>query len=69
MEHDDFTSIFIKCLKQFMTGAESRYKEIGLKFMAEFVSTFQAEDMHPLFDSIIQWNLKVSLSLNLNFFY
>lgn len=45
-----------------MQGDFNQFNNIGLKFMAEFVSSFQAEDMHPLFDSIFQWIFKVSWS-------
>ncbi|XP_037033540.1 condensin complex subunit 3-like [Bradysia coprophila] len=58
MEHDDFTTVFIVCLKQLMQSEINQFTNTGLKFMAEFVSTFQAEDMHPLFDSIFVWIFK-----------
>lgn len=60
MEHDDFTSIFIVCLKQLMQSDFNQFSNLGLKFMAGFVTSFQAEDMHPLFDSLFLWILKVS---------
>lgn len=60
MEHDDFTSIFIVCLKQLMQSDFNQFSNLGLKFMAEFVASFQAEDMHPLFDSLFLWIFKVS---------
>ncbi|KAG4067432.1 hypothetical protein HA402_009669 [Bradysia odoriphaga] len=58
MDHNDFTTIFIVCLKQLMQSEINQFTNTGLKFMAEFVSTFQAEDMHPLFDSIFVWIFK-----------
>lgn len=61
MEHDDFTSTFILCLKQLMQGDSNQYNNLGLRFMATFVTSFQAEDMHPLFDSIFEWIFNVSL--------
>lgn len=61
MNHDDFVSAFILCIKQLMQGDPNQYNNLGLKFMAKFVASFQAEDMHPLFDSIFQWIVKVSL--------
>ncbi len=60
MEHDEFTESFINCLKQLLQVEGSNFVDIGLKFMAEFVTSFEAEDMHPLFDSIFQWLFKVS---------
>lgn len=61
MEHDDFTTVFILCLKQLMQTEFNQFTNTGLKFMAEFVSSFQAEDMHPLFDSIFVWVFHVSI--------
>lgn len=60
MEHDDFKATFILCLKQLMQADCNQFSNTGVKFMAEFVSSFQAEDMHPLFDSMFQWIFKVS---------
>lgn len=60
MEHDEFETTFILCLKQLMQGDCNHYTNAGLKFMAEFVTSFQAEDMHPLFDSIFQFIFNVS---------
>lgn len=65
MKHDEFTEIYIDCLKHLMGSDFNDFTDTGLKFMAEFVSTFQAEDMHPLFDSIFEWNLKVKSVQNL----
>lgn len=60
MEHDDFVSSLIPCLKQLMQCDSNQFNSTGLKFMAEFVSSFQAEDMHPLFDSVFLWIVTVS---------
>ncbi|KAJ6635929.1 Condensin complex subunit 3, partial [Pseudolycoriella hygida] len=65
MEHEHFTSVFINCTKQLMQGDMNEFKNRGLKFMAEFVSTFQSEDMHSLFDSMFMWIFK-TVSLNVN---
>lgn len=61
MEHDRFTDTFIHCMKQLMQADVNQYTNAGLEFMGRFVSTFQAEDMHPLFDSVFQWIFKVRI--------
>lgn len=49
------------CLKQFMQQDSNQYNNTGLKFMAKFTTSFQAEDMHPLFDSMFEWIFHVNI--------
>lgn len=55
MEHDDFTSTFIICLKQLMQGDSNQYNNLALKFMAKFVTSFQGTLLKSRICNTIQY--------------
>lgn len=55
MEHDDFTSTFILCLKQLMQNDSNQYNNLALKFMAKFVTSFQGTLLKSRICNTIQY--------------
>ncbi len=62
--HDEFLSIFIRCLKQLIDKDEAvaMYANVGLQFMAKFATSLTKEssdDMHEFLEAVFDWVLKV----------